>query len=169
MKLYNQDWQFVLSSDRSPDVSKGERGFTLLELTVVLSILTIFLSLVLPSIETTYSRWQTKKLVEQIEADLTFARLKAQANERSIEIKFVPTGYYYWVKELDGTKNEELKRIYYSKDITISTNYSYHIITFNSFGHVYRGGVIDVADKTGKKYRFTLFLDSGVFNLVKIS
>lgn len=79
----------------------NQRGFTLIELILVLAIAALLMMLAAPAFSTFMARQQLSGDVNQIQSVLTFARSEAIKQRQPITVKFSPPN------ELDATRRPE--------------------------------------------------------------
>ena len=80
---------------------RGARGFTLLELTVVLFILTLVTVLVAPTFSHSFGQAQIKASARDIAALCRFARTQAIANQDVLEVVLDRQTNRYWLRGPD--------------------------------------------------------------------
>lgn len=135
------------------------RGWTFLEMVVVLSILMCLLFLVVPLVERSMERLVMEELVSSYLADYMYAQSLAIAQGTETVIQFAPNDYFYTVK----LGHQTVKKVPYHQHIRVSSNYGLpfpHAVRFDARGYVLRGGTITLSGKYGSK-RLTIQLVTG--------
>ena len=77
------------------------RGFSLIELLLVIIILGVLIGLVLPNLSKVYSRFQVSETAKSLVSLLRFAQAHAVMNKKTCEVEFNPTERFYLLKEED--------------------------------------------------------------------
>lgn len=80
---------------------RGERGFSLLELTVVLFILTLAIALIAPTFSRSFGQVRLKASARDIAALCRFARAQAIAYQDVLEVVFDRQTNSYWLRGAD--------------------------------------------------------------------
>ncbi|HEX5725326.1 MAG TPA: GspH/FimT family pseudopilin [Longimicrobiaceae bacterium] len=70
---------------------RGRRGFTLAELLVVLALVAVLASVAAPSLSALIARQRLRGALNQLTADLYYARLLAVENGRRVTLRFEPS------------------------------------------------------------------------------
>ena len=81
-----------------------QRGFTLLELIIVVSILSIFAALALPTFNNAFSDYKIESAAKRIASDIRYARSYAITTDDTISITFDPADENYQVKNSSNIK-----------------------------------------------------------------
>ncbi|KQL53556.1 hypothetical protein AN964_08650 [Heyndrickxia shackletonii] len=81
----------------------GNKGFTLIEVLIVLLILTIFLSLSIASLKPLKSTLEKKMVISQLEADLYYAQTYTISRQELVTVQFYPAYNRYMMKTAKGT------------------------------------------------------------------
>lgn len=112
------------------------RGFTLVELMVVMAILGIFLAIAMPSFRQMLMNFQIRALSESILNGLQLARSSAVQRNEQVQFELLPTNAWT-VRTVSGTVIQSRSAGESSSVLTISTlpNPS-TIVTFNGMGRV---------------------------------
>ncbi len=82
---------------------KSSRGFTLLELIVVLSIVAIAVSLVLPSIGSGIRHWRLRGAVREVATLLKFARNQSVVSTKPLHVILDRSRSLYWLDNADAS------------------------------------------------------------------
>lgn len=81
--------------------SRGERGFTLLELICVLALLALLTGLVLPGLQRSWQRGQARASLRQLAATLRLARSEAATRHRRLRVFLDLDSNRYRLEESD--------------------------------------------------------------------
>ncbi len=137
---------------------KTNRGFTIIELLVVLSIITVLFSIVVPIFHSVSEKVELDYLAKQIRTDLYWAQNEAIATGAQMSIYF-PTeaNFYYLRRGINIIKVVDFDHRFW---IALHSNYTTQTITFNNKGSVV-GGDLYVKSKSGKNIRLVLQVTSG--------
>lgn len=82
----------------------AEKGFTLLELLLVLGIIALIVAVAIPNFRPVQDEVRLEQAVRQFEADLMFARELAREEKKDATVKFVGNTYEI---EVDGVLSRE--------------------------------------------------------------
>lgn len=88
-----------------------DRGFTLVELLLVLLIVAIAAGLTVPNFSKTYARIQLKKTAEDLAYLMRYAQSRAVVKNRPVRLTFDEEFSRYWLTEATAEDNEEFARI----------------------------------------------------------
>ncbi|GEM_PF-6302247 len=118
----------------------SEKGFTLLEIMLVLALLSLVLLIAVPSLIPLVEHHELTKTINQFFSDYRLAQITARASSRWVAIQIVPTEHFYIIKDINGI----IKKVDYGKNISVTSTYTakYNTITFNIYGWVDQGGRI---------------------------
>jgi len=116
---------------------ESQRGFTLIEIMIVLTILGVLTSIAVPA----FRQWRAHSAVNDaataMMGHLKQARNMAMAESRNVQIVFATTAYTF-DKDSTGSctscKNLTFSLSPYSANLTVSTNISNDTVTFSSSG-----------------------------------
>lgn len=134
-------------------------AYSLLELTIVMSLLSLFFLTAMPVIPYLLDQQKTKGFVQVLASDLYLASNEARARQVEAVIDLYPSYSTYLVKV--GTK--QVKKVQAPKGNTISSNYTSNRITFYGDGQVSKAGTITVKDSRGRVHKLVIQLSSGRF------
>jgi len=81
-------------------LKQSERGFTLLELMLVIGIIAVILAFAIPNFRPALDDARLEQAVQQLEADLMYARQLARTNQTDPQVVFTLSGYRI---EVDGS------------------------------------------------------------------
>jgi len=74
-------------------LKQSERGFTLLELMLVIGIIAVILAFAIPNFRPALDDARLEQAVQQLEADLMYARQLARTEQTASEVEFSSAGY----------------------------------------------------------------------------
>ncbi|MDP3044857.1 MAG: prepilin-type N-terminal cleavage/methylation domain-containing protein, partial [Bacillota bacterium] len=74
-------------------MKQSERGFTLLELMLVIGIIAVILAFAIPNFRPALDDARLEQAVQQLEADLMYARQLARTEQTASEVEFSSAGY----------------------------------------------------------------------------
>lgn len=74
-------------------MKQSERGFTLLELMMVIGIIAVILTFAIPNFRPALDDARLEQAVQQLEADLMYARQLARTEQTASEVVFSSAGY----------------------------------------------------------------------------
>ncbi len=85
------------------------RGFTLIEVAIVLAILAIVLGIGVPTFQNLIDKNRLTTALNQVEADLRKAQAMAKASGANYEVLFIPGQSVYYIYEHYSTSTARLK------------------------------------------------------------
>jgi prepilin-type N-terminal cleavage/methylation domain-containing protein len=92
---------------RSRAARRGVRGFTLLELLLVMAITAIVSAMAVPALMNTSAQLRLASATRQVERELQQARMRAVRGDRIIRVRFnCPSARQYRIVEVLGTLNK---------------------------------------------------------------
>lgn len=138
-----------------------QRGLTLIELLLTLTILIGMLAVVMPAIQYSIQRIQERQCLEQLTADLYLAASEARYRRINIVISFTP-GASYTVRTQYGVP---LKSVQFPAGFRIYHNFSGTGFHFTHLGHISRAGTIRLINPDGEEQRIILYMASGRFQM----
>ena len=135
----------------------GERGFTAIELMVVVAIIAVLSALAAPSFSLIIERWRVRQISEALQSTLFLARSEAIKRGGNVWVQKKPqndngctnaNGDEYWgcgwnvyldadgngSKDIDEKKEPQLHDIALSKDVQVSINPAGSGIRFDRYG-----------------------------------
>jgi len=120
-----------------PRMREGHRGFTLIEMVIVMAIMGVLVSIALPA----FSQWRAHSAVNDastaIMGHLKQARNIAMAESRDVRVVFATTAYTFdkdTTGSCGGCKNMTYSLSRYSANLSVSTKISNNTVTFSSSG-----------------------------------
>ncbi|MFH1453187.1 MAG: prepilin-type N-terminal cleavage/methylation domain-containing protein [Armatimonadota bacterium] len=114
-----------------------KKGFTMIELVVVIAILAVFTAIVVVQYRGYIKRQQVKAATEEIVAELRLAQSEAVKFEQYYSAVFSP-GKLVIKKDVDeaGAGGEIVKEIYFNVPVDISFSNGKNIVIFDPFGRI---------------------------------
>jgi competence protein ComGD len=145
--------------------TRNEKGFTLVEMMVVLSIVGIISSITFIHFIPVWKEKQKEQFFELFEKDILYAQIYAMSHERQVNLLFNKDNSTYYVKE-SGIGQTMLTRTFI-KQITIEHLTLPNPITFLRNGNIQRPGKMYVYIYD-KKYSVTFQLGKGRFYVTEL-
>ena len=108
------------------------RGFTLIELITVITVMGVLASLALPSFREFVANQRIRNVSFDLMAALTLARSEAVTRNRSIDLKKTGTAWDEGWKVIDGTNTLHDQQAY--KNLAISDSSDLGVITYGKDG-----------------------------------
>ncbi|WP_273850741.1 competence type IV pilus minor pilin ComGD [Guptibacillus spartinae] len=139
-------------------------GYTLIEMMMVLSILSLLLTLVFLHITPTQNASSTKHFLEDIQSDLRYTQELAYVNGSSYRFSISPSKGIY---SIQSTASSIVKTTKIPKHITIDEGTMGYQIVFGGNGNVQKAGTLYM--KTGKEeYKLVVQVGAGRFYIKKL-
>ena len=147
----------------SGNIKKG-KGYTLVELIVVIALVGIVLSISIPSIKIIFTTSEKKELME-FKRDLIFARNSAVMENKvySIDLDIVENQYFIRKSNKNGKKLIKKKK--FVNGIVLKEDNLDHYITFYPTGSVEKAGTIRLSNRKKEKIYITITPATGKVNL----
>lgn len=141
---------------------RNQKGFTLIESLVVLSIFLIISSITAFSIKPQYNSATDKAFISQLKADLYYGQQYAIANQMEVKVIFYEHEHIYLI----STGSKQLVKRNHSPTITVTQGTIQLVFKFNSNGNVDRFGTLYIRTQQ-KNYRLTLLIGKGRFYVME--
>lgn len=143
---------------------KKRKGYTLVELIVVIALIGIVLSISIPSIKIIFTTSEKKELME-FKRDLIFARNSAVMENKvySIDLDIVENQYFIRKSNKNGQKLIKKKK--FVNGIVLKEDNLGHNVTFYSTGSVEKAGTIRLSNRKNEKIYITITPATGKINL----
>lgn len=141
---------------------RNQKGFTLIESLIVLSIFLIISSITAFSIKPQYYSAVDKAFISQLKADLYYGQQYAIANQMEVKVIF----YEYEHMYLISTVSKQLVERNHSPMITVTQGTIQLVFKFNSNGNVDRFGTLYIRTQQ-TNYRLTLLIGKGRFYVME--
>lgn len=137
----------------------SDAGFSLLELLVVLTIISVITGIALPSYVRTAQAKTLRAAADQLYADLRDSQSAAIVNHSSVAIRLIDVNHYEVWQEDSLRKTTRLPDgIRFAEKKTGLTNGS---IRFNERGHPTAGGTLLLESPGGQQIKLVIHLHSG--------
>ncbi|RXT13640.1 hypothetical protein EIZ39_05675 [Ammoniphilus sp. CFH 90114] len=138
---------------------RNPSAYTLLELTLVLSLLSLFFIAAMPVTLQILNQQKTKAFVQLLASDMYLASNAARTRQVETVIDIFPS-YSFYILKIDG---KQVRKVEIPKGNKIKTNYPNQRVTFYGDGQVSRAGTIEIVDTRGKVYQLVVQMSSGRF------
>lgn len=136
-------------------------GHSLLEISIVLSLLSILLLASAPSIQSSAQRQQTARFIQQLAFDLNHVASEARAKQVHARFEIIRDGRLYEI----AVNNIVRKQVEAPPGMKLKSNFPSDRLRFYPDGQVSQAGAIDLVDASGKGYSFVVQLSSGRFHI----
>lgn len=142
----------------------NEKGFTLIESLLVLSILFIISLITVFSVKPQYEMTISKEFLTQLQADLLYAQQYAISHQREVTINFMPDQHYYYIR--DRYDLPIVVERHYSQKVLVTPGSLPLYFKFLANGNASKIGSIYI--QCGKKhFRMTILLGMGRFYVIE--
>lgn len=142
---------------------KQEKGYTLFELIIVITILGLLLLIAVPSYHSISKTNEIEHFFQQLQEDLYLTQMTAISRGKLIMLDFRTTSKQYQIR-MDNTA---ILSRHYSKQISVENGTLETKIEFNPNGNIRKPGTIFVNTSKGK-YKLTFQLGKGRFYVTKL-
>ena len=144
---------------------KNKRGYTLIELIVVIALIGIVLSVAIPSF-TIMSRTAEKKELMEFKRDLIFTRNSAVMDNQVYYFKINDVENQYTIfKNTKEGKSIIIKKKKLVNGIILKTNNLSNEVAFYPTGSPNKAGTIELSNKKGEKIYITITPATGKISL----
>jgi len=134
----------------------SQKGFTLIELTIVMCLLLVFTLLVIPRLNHSNSV-NLKNYQREFAYHLQLAHELSMYNQKKLIVQFYQNRYAIRTSALE----KPIFMIDYPEGVTVSTNFPYYEVIFNEYGIPNQGGTIYIRSSNTTK-RITIIPGTGV-------
>ncbi|MEH7255108.1 competence type IV pilus minor pilin ComGD [Neobacillus niacini] len=141
---------------------RNQKGFTLIESLIVLSILLIISSITAFNFKPQYNSTNDKAFISQLKADLYYGQQYAISHQVEVKVFFYEYDYKY---SLNSGSNLLVERNH-SPKIRVSQGTIPLYFKFNSNGNVDRFGTLFIRTPQ-KNYRLTVLIGKGRFYVIE--
>ncbi|MGX6442735.1 competence type IV pilus minor pilin ComGD [Neobacillus sp. K501] len=138
----------------------NQKGFTLIESLVVLSIFIIISSITVVSIKPQYYMADDETFISQLKADLNYAQQFAISHQKEVKVNFIPNRFRYIIYENNNSPNIIERQ--YSPNIHVSPGSIPLYFKYLPNGNVDQFGSL-YFKSTEKSYRLTILIGKGRF------
>ncbi|MDF2856607.1 MAG: competence protein ComG [Neobacillus sp.] len=145
-------------------MSKNEKGFTLIESLIVLSIFLIISSVTAFSLKPQYNMVDNDAFIVQLKADLLYAQQFAISHQRDVIVNIMAEKHMYVISESNSFLRIVERR--YSEKINVVPGSISLYFKFLKTGNVDRFGSLSIQTNE-KKYRMTVLIGRGRFYVVE--
>jgi competence protein ComGD len=141
-------------------MNNDQKGFTLIESLVVLSIFMIISSITVFSLKPQHSLIEDKGFLTQLKSDLYFAQQYAISHQHEVSVVIIPEKYSYYL--LLSTDLPPILMRNYSKNIYFTVGSLPLYFKFLSDGNVNQFGTLFIQTQN-KRYLLTVLIGKGRF------
>jgi len=142
---------------------KNESGYTLFELIIVISILSVILLIAVPSYHSLSKTNEIEHFFEQLQEDIYYTQMTAISRGKPIMLDFITTLSQYRIL----ASNQTIVKRDYPHDIIVEKGTLETKIEFNPNGNIRKAGTIFIKTANGK-YKLTFQLGKGRFEIAKM-
>jgi prepilin-type N-terminal cleavage/methylation domain-containing protein len=121
-------------------VFRDNKGFSLLELLVVLIIMSVLSAVAAPGVSRMMENYRVKATSRQLISDLQLAKMKAVSENANYQVYFDLVNAKYRVEKSDGTNNGPWRSLgdttnpYYTKGVSLAKNFTGNLVVFTPIG-----------------------------------
>ena len=91
-------------------LTKGEKGFTLIETMIMLTVILVLLSIAVLPFPKLAANFEKEQFLNQLQADLFFAQSYAIAKQETVEVRFIHKEDRYTIRSRTATANFLVQR-----------------------------------------------------------
>ncbi|MGM7681546.1 competence type IV pilus minor pilin ComGD [Cytobacillus sp. Hm23] len=142
------------------DNYKNERGYTLIEVMIVLAIVSIMASVSVLQINPLIEKRKVAHFFAQLENDIFYAQIYALSNQKSITLLFSNQDSTYYV--LSNGMSSPIMQRSFDKGFNIEKGTLGLSISFRSNGAISQAGTL-IVNHHDKKYKVVFLLGKGRF------
>lgn len=142
----------------------NQKGFTLIESLVVLSIFLIISSITVISIKPQYNMADDETFISQLKADIYYAQQYAISHQKEVKVNFAPNKNSYFIYEHNNSSNIVERQ--YSPSIQVSPGSIPLYFKYLPNGNVEQFGSLYIKSKE-KSYRLTVLIGKGRFYVIE--
>ncbi|MCH1624915.1 competence type IV pilus minor pilin ComGD [Fredinandcohnia quinoae] len=146
-------------------MNHNEKGFTLIESLLVLSILTIITSIVILQLKPLHDSRKIDFFLEQLQDDIFYSQQYAISHSEQVNVIFNENDHNYHIRS--GKRNVIILDREYDESIQIDYATLGTTLTFNANGNIRKSGTIRVKYKDAI-YKITFLLGKGRFYVAKM-
>jgi len=143
--------------------TSNQKGFTLLEMLLVLMVLQVMVGVLLLSVKPVMQTYRLHYFFKQLQTDMWYAQQVAINNEKSVALVFLNAESKY----LMVSGGNLIMTRDYEKDVTLQTEVIQGRVSFLQDGNVDRSGTI-IVKHYEKKYRVVVLIGRGRFYVQKL-
>lgn len=136
-------------------------GYSLLEITIVLSLLSAFLLVSLLPVRAALERQQAALFVQQFAFDLNYAASEARAKQATVRLDIFREDRSYRIT----VDNRPQKQVKAPPGMRIRSNFPNERLRFYPDGQVSRAGTIELLNDAGEGFLIVVQLSSGRFHV----
>lgn len=145
---------------------KEKRGYTLIEILVVLALFAIFLSMAVPNLEL-YKDMRENMELERLKKDLLFTRNSAILEQIQYRVSFDYDSNSYFIR--NKKSNKKIKEVYLENGLKLNNKSGAVTFEFNRDGKVGKSNTIMLRNRKNERLEISLPPVVGSINVKKIN
>ncbi|WP_169819129.1 competence type IV pilus minor pilin ComGD [Anaerobacillus arseniciselenatis] len=143
----------------------NNRGYTLLEMTMVLFIIATVTSISFGNMKSVYDASGRNEFIQQLQQDILYAQQMAISHSMYTSVIFLNGSKEYVIRQ--GNGNVLLRREFSENTAFVPITLSLNDVAFLADGNVRRSGTMEIRIDD-HRYRFVLLLGRGRFYIEKL-
>lgn len=155
---------------RAAFVLRWGRGFSLVELVIVVAILAAVSGIVIPRFTTSAAHYRVTLAADKLAADIAWAQSRARGSSAGRKVQFVSGSRYQVAGETMSAWNAGVYEVALKAspwDVTVlSPNFGGRgVIEFDGYGRPTAGGTVKLSAGGGATRTITVFAETGAVNV----
>ncbi|WNB93558.1 competence type IV pilus minor pilin ComGD [Bacillus sp. NEB1478] len=144
-------------------LNKGQYGFSLIEMMIVLLIISIMVTIAFPKFDAFQKNRKTEYFIASFQKDLLHIQQRAILEGSTYRLIINNENHFY---EIRGYKSGQPVKKYFPEFITFVTYSMSLIIQYNQFGNINRAGTLYI-NSGNQTYKMVFQIGKGKFNVSK--